>query len=98
MTGADPQQRPPSATIIIGTLGIFAAAVAIGVLLDAGPGSYADWIAALATLAAFGAAIVAGWYAHRALSVEQARGVRRDHDDRDRERLELRAQAERIAA
>src|SRR5690349_3210224 len=61
-------------------------------------GTTPDWLAAFATLGAFGAALVAGWYAHRALTVEQDRDRRRDQDDRDRERRELRAQAERIAA
>lgn len=54
-------------------------------------GTYPDWLAAFATLAAFGAAGVAGWYAHRALLVEQAR-------DKARDDQQARAQAELVAA
>jgi len=84
--------------VVTGASAIVIVAVVIGFLTDAKAGSYADWLAALATLAAFGAATVAGWYAHRALMVEQARDERRGQDDRARERRELRAQAERVAA
>lgn len=98
MNVVNKSQRPPVLVVLIGALAVIVAAMAIGTLMDADSGSYADWLAALATLAAFGAAVIAGWYAHRALMVEHARDERRDQDDRDRERRDLRAQAEKVAA
>ncbi|AXE37576.1 hypothetical protein [Acidipropionibacterium virtanenii] len=55
------------------------------------PGSLADWISAVATVAATVAAVFAGFYAYKALGIEQAGDAER-HEDRRR------AQAEQINA
>lgn len=83
---------PGYAVLVIAAAGliVFAAAF-VGHLMGADAGSYADWLAAIATLAAFAAASIAGWFAHRALRVEQAR-------DRARDDLQTRSQAELVAA
>lgn len=77
---------------------LFGVAMFLAWCAAADEGTYPDWLAALATLAAFGAAVIAGWYAHRALLVEQARDGRREEDDRERARRDLRQQAEKVAA
>lgn len=55
------------------------------------PGSLADWISAIATVAATVAAVFAGFYAYKALRIEQAGDAER-HEDRRR------AQAEQVNA
>lgn len=54
---------------------VFVSAIT-GRLLGADAGSYADWLAAIATLAAFIAAGFAAWYAARAFSIEAGRETR----------------------
>ena len=76
---------------IAGALLLFATAIGLGLLADADPGSFPDWVAAVATLAAFCAAVVAGKLAHDALKIEQGR-------DRDRQEEARKAQASLVAA
>lgn len=52
---------------------VVAIAVTIGLIFGAEIGSMADWLAAIATLAAFGAAIVAARYAAGAFGLESQR-------------------------
>lgn len=91
------QPKPPLAArwvlllAAIAVIGLFWAAVWIADLFGAEAGTTPDWVAAIATLAAFGAAVVAGWYAHRALRVEQDR-------DRVRDEVARSAQAAEVAA
>lgn len=83
--------------VVAGALLIFAIAIGLGRLVGAsagegaGAGSYADWLAAVATLAAFCAAVIAGKFAYDALRIEQGR-------DRFRDEQLTRVQAERVAA
>lgn len=60
-------------------------------LAGADAGSYADWLAATSTLAAFSAAIAAGWYAKQAYDLETTRDKRRDMESRQ-------SQAAKVAA
>ncbi|MFC7500833.1 hypothetical protein [Nocardioides sp. GCM10030258] len=74
-----------------GLLVVVGIAVGIGLVLDADAGSMADWVAASATVAAFGAAMLAADYAARALGIEQVR-------DGELLRERRRAQAALVAA
>jgi hypothetical protein len=81
-----------------GVLLVFAIAIGLGRLAGAGAGSYADWLAATATVAAFSAALVAARFAAEA--VRAARDALHIEQRRDQHRDEqaLRAQAELVAA
>jgi hypothetical protein len=57
----------------LASLLILGPAISIGIATDARWGSIAEWVAALATVAAFFAAIVAARFAARALKIEQGR-------------------------
>ncbi|GAB3766404.1 hypothetical protein FB382_001860 [Nocardioides ginsengisegetis] len=89
-SGENPSAAFVVEVVIVG-LCVFAVAITVALVTDAGPGSTPDWIAALSTFAAFIAAVFAGWYAHRALRVEQRRDAHRDNTER-------RAQAVMVAA
>lgn len=67
--------RTALAATTAGALGVVGLAVVIGLLLGAETGSMADWIAAIATVAAFGAAGLAAWHAARAFNLERERDV-----------------------
>ena len=56
-----------------GILGVVAIAVVVGLISGADTGSMADWVAAIATVAAFGAAILAARYAAGAFRLESDR-------------------------
>lgn len=60
-------------TLAIGMLAVIGSAVVIGLLSGAETGSMADWVAATATVAAFGAAVIAARYAAGAFSLESNR-------------------------
>lgn len=77
--------------VVVAGLTVFALAVLIGWQTDAPTATVADWVAAIATVAAFGAAVIAAWYAGRALRAEQERDAKRDEAER-------RSQASLIAA
>jgi hypothetical protein len=70
---------------------ILGPAICIGIVADARWGSIAEWVAALATLAAFIAAVIAARFAARALAIEQDR-------EADRQEGEKRAQAALVSA
>ncbi|HEY4267282.1 MAG TPA: hypothetical protein VGM94_03725, partial [Galbitalea sp.] len=61
------------ATLAGMVLCVFAVAITIGLFLGADAGSIPDWVAAIATVAAFGAAIVAARYAAGAFNLERDR-------------------------
>lgn len=73
--------------VLVGVV-VFAIAVGVGQLLDAKPGTLADWIAATATLAALMAASYAGVQTGRTFRLEQKRDAQRD-EDRRRQQAEL---------
>lgn len=89
----EPAHPPPGFVIevVIAGLVVFVLAIAISAVTGAKSGTFAEWVGGLSTLAAFIAAVFAGWYAHRALKVEQGR-------DAERIKLEHRSQAVLIAA
>jgi len=66
-------KRTAYAMPLIGMLGAVGIAVAIGRVSGAATGSMADWVAATATVAAFGAAIIAARYAAGAFHLESSR-------------------------
>lgn len=70
---------------------IFVLAMALSLFTDADPGSAPDWLAAVATLAAFAAAVIAGVFAGKAVQREARR-------DRSRDEEAKRSQAALIAA
>lgn len=78
-------------TVIAATSGIVAVAFLTGWALGADPGSYADWLAAFSTLAAFAAAGIAVYFAHQAYRLEERR-------DEARLQSEVSRQAELFAA
>lgn len=61
------------ATVAATILAVVAIAVVIGLISDAETGSMADWVAATATVAALGAAVIAARYAAGAYHLESAR-------------------------
>lgn len=86
------------AGLLISVVSVVGIALAAGYLVGAEPGSFADWIAAVSTLAAFAAAVVAANFAADASSAaREALQVEQDRDDH-RDELELRTQAELVAA
>lgn len=60
-------------TVVGGVLVIVATAVAVGLFTDADNGSMADWMTAIATVAALVAAVVAARYAAGAFDLERGR-------------------------
>lgn len=62
--------------VVAGALLLFAVALVFGRIAGADGGSYADWLAATATLAAFGAAVIAARYAAGAFELETQREAR----------------------
>jgi hypothetical protein len=65
--------RTTYAALAIGILVVFGVAITIGLFTEAEAGSMADWVAAVATVAAFGAAILAARYAAGAFELESGR-------------------------
>lgn len=70
----------------------------LGRLAGADAGSYADWLAASATMAAFAAAIVAARFAAEAASATRGALDVEQRRDQHRDEQALRAQAELVAA
>jgi hypothetical protein len=68
--------------VAVASLLVVLGGVVIGYLVAAPAGSVAEWVAALATVAAFAGASVAVWYASQALRVELARDARRFEAER----------------
>lgn len=62
--------------VVAGALALFVLAIVFGRIAGADGGSYADWLAATATLAAFGAAVIAARYAAGAFGLETQREAR----------------------
>jgi hypothetical protein len=77
--------------LVLGGIVVFAVAIAIGAVLDAPPGSLAEWIAAVSTFAALLAASYAAIQTSRTFKLEQKRDLQRDEALRQR-------QAELVAA
>jgi hypothetical protein len=63
-------------TVVGGVLAIVVIAFAVGLVTDGDNGSTADWVAAIATVGALGAAVVAARYAAGAFDLEQGREER----------------------
>ncbi|MDR7251905.1 hypothetical protein J2X46_000881 [Nocardioides sp. BE266] len=76
---------------VLGSVLILGPAICVGVAMDARWGSIAEWVAGLATVAAFLAAVLAARFAARALEIEQDR-------ERDRQNAIIREQAVLVAA
>lgn len=66
-------KRTVYATPVTGMLAAVGVAIVIGLLSGAETGSMADWVAATATVAAFGAAVIAARYAAGAFHLESNR-------------------------
>lgn len=75
----------------LASLLILGPAICVGVAMDGKWGSIAEWVAALATVAAFFAALVAARFAAGALKIEQAR-------ETDRLEIKKREQASLVSA
>ena len=67
------RRRNPIALAALAGVLLFAVGVTAGIVAGAGAGTYPDWVAATATIAAFSAAVVAARYAYGALKVEELR-------------------------
>lgn len=66
--------------LVLGGIVVFAAAIAIGAVLDAPPGSLAEWIAAISTFAALLAASYAAVQTSKTFRLERDRDEQRAHD------------------
>lgn len=77
--------------VVMAAIALFAVSLAAGAFMRAEGGSYADWLAATATLAAFAAAVFAARYAVEAYNIESMR-------DEERRQAERRVQAGLVAA
>ena len=78
-----PEDFPGFVVQVVAGAGLIAVcALLTGKAADASGGSYADWLAALATLAAFVAAGIAVWYARRAFEIERRRELQVEDDRR----------------
>lgn len=86
-----PSYVPFLLTVFAGACVVFAASMVIGLAVGADPGSFADWLAAVSTLAAFGAAVVAARYAAGAFDLESVREQRWVDNERS-------SQARQVAA
>jgi hypothetical protein len=65
--------RATYALLTAGLLAVVGIAVTVGLLTGAETGSMADWVAAVATVAAFGAATLAARFAASAFALESDR-------------------------
>lgn len=76
---------------VLGSLLILGPAICVGVAVDSEWGSIAEWVASLATVAAFLAAVLAARFTARALGIEQER-------EKDRQKAITGEQAVLVAA
>jgi hypothetical protein len=67
------KDRTALAATLGGTAGVMTVVIGSGLIVGAEAGSMADWVAAVATVAAFCAAVIAARYAAGAFSLESAR-------------------------
>lgn len=67
------RRRNPILLAVAGGLLLLGTGLCLGLVAGADAGTFPDWIAATATVAAFSAAAVAAWYAYGALKVEELR-------------------------
>lgn len=92
MITVTPRKPTHTAVLIVCLLGVcsavLGAALCVGSAVDAAPGSYPDWLAAFATLAALAAASYAAVETSGAFALERKRD-RQNQDDRRRHQAEL---------